>query len=48
MLIFARVDNMSQGGSSTIGLQMGSNQGANQSGMSFGAPRPVADGYYQQ
>jgi hypothetical protein len=34
---------MEQAGMSTVGLQMGSNKGASQSGMSMGGVRHVAD-----
>lgn len=38
-----RADDLTKDGSSIIGLQMGSNKFANQSGMSFGAVRHVSD-----
>lgn len=36
-----RADDLSRDGSATMGLQMGSNQGASQSGMSFGQARKI-------
>ena len=36
-----RADDLTKEGSAVIGLQMGSNKFANQSGMSFGAVRHV-------
>jgi hypothetical protein len=39
-----RADDMTQEGQGYINLQSGSNQGANQAGMSFGAGRQIVSG----
>jgi len=40
-----RVDDIAQDGQGYVGLQMGQNKGANQSGMSFGGVRHGGDMY---